>query len=176
MQLTELLFHKVKDLPGQGQLTLKPGYVAVVSKAASLRAAVTAPICPAPDDQKRLLDGSGPTRVGLGLTGGDGSPYRLLRELGGNRQLLRYDSGTKKFSPVTEDQLEIDSFLRVECGMPASDAYTGFFVLEVNELPSLRGKAAVARSFSASPKSRNVRAKRLRRMSWDVYGRVAWPR
>ena len=30
--------------------------------------------------------------------------------------------------------------------MPAADAYTGFFVLEVNELPSLRGKAAAAAS------------------------------
>lgn len=146
MQLTELLFQKVKDLPGQGQLALNPGYVAVVSKAASLRVALTATLCPAPDDQKRLMDGAGPTRVGVGLTGGDGSPYRLLRELGGNRQLLRMDAATKKYAPVTEDQLEIDSFLRVECGMPTSDAYTGFFVVEINELPSLRGKAGAAAS------------------------------
>lgn len=146
MQLTELLWHQIKDLAGQGQLSLKPGYVAIVSKAPSLRVAVTASICPAPDDQKRLVDGSGPTRVGLGLTSGDGSPYRLLRELGGSRQLLRFDQESEKYLPVTEDQLEIDSFLRVECGMPASDAYAGFFVLEVNELPSLRGKAAAAAS------------------------------
>jgi len=64
--------------------------------------------------------------------------------MGGTRQLLRYDATTKKFEEVSEDQLEIDSFLRVECGMPAPDAYTGFFVLEVNEMPSLRGKAAAA--------------------------------
>ncbi len=144
MQLTELLFQKVKDLPKDGQLSLKPGYVAVVSKAATFRAALTAPVCPAPEDPKRLTEGAGPTRVGVGLLSGDGSPYRLLRELGGSRQLLRFDAQTKTFEAVTEDQLEIDSFLRVECGMPASDAYTGFFVLEVNELPSLRGKAAAA--------------------------------
>src|SRR5437868_14332000 len=64
--------------------------------------------------------------------------------MGGTRQLLRFDPRNNRFDPVTEDQLEIDSFLRVECGMPASDAYTGFFVLEINELPSLRGKAAAA--------------------------------
>ena len=144
MQLTELLFQKVKDLPKDGQLSLKPGYVAVVSKAATFRAALTAPVCPAPEDPRRLTDGAGPTRVGVGLLSGDGSPYRLLRELGGARQLLRFDRQTKTFEAVTEDQLEIDSFLRVECGMPAADAYTGFFVLEVNELPSLRGKAAAA--------------------------------
>jgi uncharacterized protein YhaN len=144
VQLTELLFQKVKDLTGQGQLSLKPGYVAVVSKAPSLRAAILAPVCPAPDDLKRLVDAGGPTRVGVGLLSGDGSPYRLLRELGGQRQLLRYDSAGRKFDPVTEDPLEIDSFLRVECGMPSGDAYTSFFVLEVNELPSLRGKAAAA--------------------------------
>jgi hypothetical protein len=146
VQLTELLFQKVKDLPGEGQLSLKPGYVAVVSKAATFRAALTAPVCPAPEDPKRLSDGGGPTRVGVGLLSGGGSPYRLLRELGGARQLLRFDPQTKGFEAVTEDQLEIDSFLRVECGMPAADAYTGFFVLEVNELPSLRGKAAAAAS------------------------------
>ena len=144
MQLTELLFQKVKDLPADGQLSLKSGYVAVVSKASSLRTALTASVCPAPDDPKRLTDGAGPTRVGVGLLSGDGRPYRLLRELGGSRQLLRFDPATKKFEEITEDQLEIDSFLRVECGMPPSDAYTGFFVLEINELPSLRGKAAAA--------------------------------
>jgi hypothetical protein len=146
VQLTELLFHKVKELPGDGQLSLKSGYVAVVSKASSLRAALTAPVCPAPDDPKRLVEGGGPTRVGVGLLSGDGKPYRLLREMGGTRQLLRFDPASKKFEEVTEDQLEIDSFLRVECGMPPSDAYSGFFVLEINELPSLRGKAAAAAS------------------------------
>ena len=58
MQLTELLFQKVKDLPTDGQLSLKPGYVAVVSKAASLRAALIAPLCPAPDDPKLLTNGA----------------------------------------------------------------------------------------------------------------------
>jgi uncharacterized protein YhaN len=70
----------------------------------------------------------------------------VLREMGGSRQLQKFDGGAKKFDTLTEDQLEIDSFLRVECGMPPSDAYTGFFVLEVNELPSLRGKSAAAAS------------------------------
>ena len=145
MQLTELLFQKVKDLTGNGQLALKPGYVALVSKAPSLRSAVIAPLCPAPDDQKKLADGTqSGVRVGVGLLGGDGTPYRLLREIGGTRQLLKFDKGLQKYGPLTEDQLEIDSFLRVECGMPPADAYTGFFVLEVNELPSLRGKAAAA--------------------------------
>src|SRR5439155_12426773 len=105
-----------------------------------------APICPAPDDQKRLADGDTRARVGVGLLGGDGTAYRLLREMGGSRQLLKFDSGANKYNALTEDQLEIDSFLRVECGMPPSDAYTGFFVLEINELPSLRGKAAAAAS------------------------------
>jgi hypothetical protein len=146
VQLTELLYQKVKDLGEQGQLSLKPGYVAVVSKAPSLRVALLAPICPAPDDQRRLTDGAGPTRVGVGIMGTDGTPYRILRELGGNRSLQKFDNDGKKFDTLSEDQLEIDSFLRVECGMPPLDAYAGFFVLEVNELPSLRGKSAAAAS------------------------------
>ena len=92
MQLTELLYQKVKDLGGQGQLTLKPGYVAVVSKAPSLRSALMAPIAPSPDDQRKLTDGSGTTRVGVGVLGGDGTAYRILRELGGARQLQKFSS------------------------------------------------------------------------------------
>jgi hypothetical protein len=144
VQLTELLYQKVKDLQGQGHIAFKPGYVAVVAKSPALRVALVAPLCPAPDDQKRLSLAEGPTRVGVGLVGGDGTPYRLLRELGNSRQLLKLDAQTRKYVQLTDDQLEIDSFLRVECGMPSLEAYTSFFVLELNELPSLRAKSAAA--------------------------------
>jgi len=140
VQLTELLYQRVKDL-GQGQIALRSGYVAVVSKAPSLRSALTAPLFPGPEDLRRLVDGEGPTRVGLGLVSGDGTPYRLLRELGGSRQLQRFDAAGKRFSTVSDDNLEIDSFLRVECGLPPADHYFSFFVLESNELPSQRSRA-----------------------------------
>src|SRR5207245_2854600 len=117
-----------------------PGYGAVVSRAGSLRSARVAALCPGPDDLRRLVDGEGPTRVGLGLVSGDGTPYRLLRELGGARQLQRFDAAGKKFSTLSQDNLEIESFLRVECGLPAADNYFSFFVLESNELPSSRAR------------------------------------
>ena len=142
MQLTELLYQRVKDLGAQGQIALQPGYVAVVSRAASLRSALVAALFPGPDDLRRLVDGEGPTRVGLGLVSGDGTPYRLLRELGGARQLQRFDAAGKKFSTLSQDNLEIESFLRVECGLPAADNYFSFFVLESNELPSSRARGA----------------------------------
>ncbi|HEX9604825.1 MAG TPA: hypothetical protein VF973_13825, partial [Myxococcales bacterium] len=140
MQLTELLYQRVKDLGAQGQIALRPGYVAVVSRAASLRGALMAALFPGPDDLRRLVDGEGPTRVGLGLVSGDGTPYRLLRELGGARQLQRFDAAGKKFSTLSEDNLEIESFLRVECGLPPADHYFSFFILESNELPSLKAR------------------------------------
>ena len=140
MQLTELLYQRVKDLGAHGQIALRPGYVAVVSRAASLRSALVAALFPGPDDLRRLVDGEGPTRVGLGLVSGDGTPYRLLRELGGARQLQRFDAAGKKFSTLSQDNLEIESFLRVECGLPAADNYFSFFVLESNELPSSRAR------------------------------------
>ena len=140
MQLTELLYQRVKDLGAQGQIALRPGYVAVVSRAPSLRGALLAALFPGPDDLRRLVDGEGPTRVGLGLVSGDGTPYRLLRELGGARQLQRFDAAGKKFSTLSQDNLEIESFLRVECGLPAADNYFSFFVLESNELPSSRAR------------------------------------
>ena len=140
MQLTELLYQRVKDLGAQGQIALRPGYVAVVSRAASLRGALFAALFPGPDDLRRLVDGDGPTRVGLGLVSGDGTPYRLLRELGGPRQLQRFDAAGKKFSTLSQDNLEIESFLRVECGLPPADHYFSFFVVESNELPSVRAR------------------------------------
>ena len=140
MQLTELLYQRVKDLGTQGQIALRPGYVAVVSRAASLRSALLAALFPGPDDLRRLVDGEGPTRVGLGLTSGDGTSYRLLRELGGARQLQRFDAAGKKFSTLSQDNLEIESFLRVECGLPPADHYFSFFILESNELPSLKAR------------------------------------
>ncbi|HEX9572825.1 MAG TPA: hypothetical protein VF994_01945 [Myxococcales bacterium] len=140
MQLTELLYQRVKDLGAQGQIALRPGYVAVVSRAVSLRSALLAALFPGPDDVRRLVDGEGPTRVGLGLVSGDGTPYRLLRELGGARQLQRFDAAGKKFSTLSQDNLEIESFLRVECGLPPADHYFSFFILESNELPSLKAR------------------------------------
>jgi hypothetical protein len=140
VQLTELLYQRVKDLGAQGQIALRPGYVAVVSRAASLRSALLAALFPGPDDLRRLVDGEGPTRIGLGLVSGDGTPYRLLRELGGARQLQRFDAAGKKFSTLSEDNLEIESFLRVECGLPPADHYFSFFILESNELPSLKAR------------------------------------
>jgi len=140
VQLTELLYQRVKDLGAQGQIALRPGYVAVVSRAASLRSALLSALFPGPDDLRRLVDGDGPTRVGLGLVSGDGTPYRLLRELGGARQLQRFDAAGKKFSTLSQDNLEIESFLRVECGLPPADHYFSFFVLESNELPSSRAR------------------------------------
>ena len=139
MQLTELLFQKVRELGGQGNLPLKPGYVAVVSKARAVRRVLVAALYPAPEDQRELADGTGPARIGVGLVGTDGKPYRLLRELGGGRQLQRFDPAAKKFLPLTEDDLEIASFLRVEGQLPGPDTYARFFVLEPGELPSLRG-------------------------------------
>jgi hypothetical protein len=140
VQLTELLYQRVKDLGAQGQIALRPGYVAVVSRAASLRGALLAALYAGPDDVRRLTDGEGPTRIGLGLVSGDGTPYRLLRELGGARQLQRLDAASKKFSTLSDDHLEIDSFLRVECGLPPADHYFSFFVLEPNELPSVKAR------------------------------------
>ena len=54
MQLTELLYQRVKDLGAQGQIALRPGYVAVVSRAASLRSALVAALFPGPDDLRLI--------------------------------------------------------------------------------------------------------------------------
>lgn|GEM_PF-1341340 len=143
MQLTELLFQRVKELGGQGQLALRPGYVAIVSRASTVRVALVAALFPGAEDQRRLVDGAeGPGRVGVGLVvSPGGAPYRILRELGGSRQLQKQDPATKKFAQLSEDSLEIDSFLRVECGLPPADVYANFFVIEQHELPSARAKA-----------------------------------
>jgi hypothetical protein len=143
MLLTELLFQRVKELGAQGSVPLKPGYVSIVSRAVSLRALILAALYPGTDDAKLLVDtklsndAGGATRVGIGMLGRDGTPYRLLREIGAARQLHKFDPQQKRFSSLTQDDLEIASFLRVESELAQPDAYERFFVLGTNELPSV---------------------------------------
>ena len=143
MQLSELLYQRVRGLGGQGQLALKPGYVVVVSTSAALRPALVAAIFPGLEDEKQLSDGSGGvTRVGVGVVPAASPPCRVLRELGGDRQLQRLDPTTKKFQTISKDALEIESFLRLECALPAPELYGSFFVLTAQELPSAKARPA----------------------------------
>jgi hypothetical protein len=144
MLLTELLFQRVNELGAQGSVPLKPGYVSIVSRAASLRALILAALFPGTDDakilvdtQRRTNDAGGPTRVGVGMLGRDGTPYRLLREIGAARQLHKFDPQQKRFASLTQDDLEIASFLRVESELAQPDTYERFFILGANELPSV---------------------------------------
>ncbi|MFL5375301.1 MAG: hypothetical protein ACJ78T_15005, partial [Myxococcales bacterium] len=68
MQLTELLFQRVKELGAKGQIAFRPGYVAVVSKASAIRPAILAALFPGTEDTERLaLDPITPPRVALGF-------------------------------------------------------------------------------------------------------------
>jgi uncharacterized protein YhaN len=138
VQLTELLFQKVRELGAQGAVALRPGYVGVVSKSRTLRPLLCAALFPGPEDARLLSDGSAPARVGVGLLAADGGAYRLLREIGGARQLHRFDVAARRFAPLTEDDLEIGSFLRGETQLPAPEAYERFFVVGAQDLPSRR--------------------------------------
>jgi hypothetical protein len=158
VQLSELLYQKIQGLGAQGTLALRPGYVAVVCRSPALRHAVLAVLFPGPGDEKRLSDGSGgPTRVGLGLAAPSG-PVRVLRELGSDRQLLRPDAATKKFAPISKDALEIESFLRLECGLPALEVYGSAYVLDAAELPSQRGIKEAAASDIDQPRVATLKA------------------
>jgi hypothetical protein len=114
----------------------------IVAKSSTLRHAILGAIFPSPDDQRNLAGASGPTRVGVGMVGADGAHYRLLRVLAQGRALHTLDPVQKKFAELTSDDIEIESFLRVQCGLPSGEVFTGFFVLDAAELPSQRGKPA----------------------------------
>ena len=137
MLLTELLFQRVKELGAQGTVALKPGYVAIQSRASTLRALLLASLYPGVDDARSLVEGDGPARIGVGFIGKDNTPYRLLREIGGARQLHHFESAQKRFLSLTQDDLEIASFLRVESELPSPEAIR-FFLLSPAELPSQR--------------------------------------
>ncbi|HXN83402.1 MAG TPA: hypothetical protein VN883_13080 [Myxococcales bacterium] len=146
MQLSELLYQRVKEMGERGQLVLKPGYCVVVGKSRSLKHVLLGALFQNPDDQRNLAEAGGATRVGVGLVGGGAAQYRLLRELGQGRNLQKFDPAQKKFAPVTDDDMEIESFLRVECGLPNAETYAAFFVFDFAELPSQRGKPGAAAS------------------------------
>jgi hypothetical protein len=141
VQLTELLYQRVKELGAKGQIALRPGYVAVVSKASAIRPAILAALFPAADDRQKLaLDPNVPPRIALGFVpeAPEGKlPHRLVLEAGGIRELQKYEAGSRKFVLFTADEQEIQSFLRVHCGLPPAGPF-GFFVLGPSELPSQR--------------------------------------
>ncbi|TMB36266.1 MAG: hypothetical protein E6J61_00635 [Deltaproteobacteria bacterium] len=60
-----------------------------------------------------------------------------MLEIGGIRELQKYDAGTRKFVLFTADAQEIQSFLRVHSGLPPPEGFS-FFVLGSSELPSQR--------------------------------------
>jgi hypothetical protein len=113
-----------------------------VAKASTLRHAILGALFLSPHDQRNLAAANGPTRVGVGMVGSDGVHYRLLRELTQGRTLHTLDPAQKKFAELTSDDIEIESFLRIQCGLPSGEAFAGFFVLDAAELPSQRGKPA----------------------------------
>src|SRR5881394_30936 len=101
MLLTKLLYQRVKGLGAQGSLPLKPGYVILVSAEPAVRHAVLAALYPGLDGERGIPDGTpGATRIGAGLLPSTGVPSRVLRELGGDRQLQRIDAATKKFATI----------------------------------------------------------------------------
>src|SRR5260370_2387899 len=130
----------------RGQLVLKPGYCVVVGKSRSLKHVLLGALFQIPDDQRNLAEADGATRVGVGRLASGDAQYRRLRELGQGRNLQKFDPAQKKFASVTEDDLEIESFLRVECGLPNAETYAAFFVFDFAELPSQRGKPGAAAS------------------------------
>ncbi|TMA19400.1 MAG: hypothetical protein E6J85_12150, partial [Deltaproteobacteria bacterium] len=78
MQLTELLYQRVKELGAKGQIALRPGYVAVVSKSSAIRPAILAALFPSSEDRQKLaLDPNVPPRLALGFVGPDKLPHRL---------------------------------------------------------------------------------------------------
>lgn len=160
MQLSELLYQRVKDLGERGQLALKPGYCAVVGKSRALRRVLLGALYPRPEDARELAAPPGPSRLGAGLAARDGSVYRVLRDLASGRTLHRFDPGERKFALASDDDLEIDAFLRSECGLPGAETYAQLFVFAEGDLPSRRAPAAVP---SAPPASaEQARVKQLR--------------
>jgi len=142
VQLTELLYQRVKDLGAKGQIALRPGYVAVVSKSSAIRPAILASLFPSSEDKQKLaLDPNVAPRLALGFVGQDKVPHRLVLDVGGIRELQKYDSATRKFVLFTADAQEIQSFLRVHAGLPPVEAFA-FLVLGSSELPSQRMHSA----------------------------------
>jgi hypothetical protein len=143
VQLTELLYQHVNGLGAQGLVSLRPGYVAAVAEGPALRHAVAAALFPGLPGERTLSEDPGQhTRVGVGFGADDGGPpYRLLREIGGERQLQRQDPASRKYGLYSKDMLELESFLRLECALPTTEQFAALFVIEANDLPSQRGNA-----------------------------------
>ena len=112
----------------------------LVGKSRSLRRVLLGALFRNPEDQRHLAAEKGPTRVGVGILGNDGVSYRLLRELSQGRQLQQLDAEQQKYLQISCEDLEIDTFLRVQCGLPPADLFASFFVFGQEEFSSQRAR------------------------------------
>ena len=72
MQLSELLYQRVKEMGERGQLVLKPGYCVVVGKSRSLKHVLLAALFQTPDDQRNLAEAGGFANPFRSASGGKG--------------------------------------------------------------------------------------------------------
>jgi len=124
----------VKDLGAQGQIALRPGYVAVVSRAASLRSALVAALFPGPDDLRRLVDGEGPPGWVWDSSPATALPTGCCASWAA-RGSCRSSTPRARSSPRCRRTTWRSSRSSGRVRPAPADHYFSFFVLESNELP-----------------------------------------
>lgn len=148
MLLTELAVQNLAGFAPAARFSLKGGMNVLVSAEANPLEVLRAVLFPDPDDARRLGADGTPRKAALTLVGRDGNTYRLVRDFGGGRLLLRSDPATRQAVKVAEDPAEIVQALSALVGVQRKELFLGHLVLAEADLPGRQAPAAVTEAVS----------------------------
>lgn len=170
MLFLELAAQAVRGFSPSIRVALKPGY-SVLQSPTDLPAPLSGLIVALafPDgrggDAAYLAPGAKAGRAGLSIQGGDGSVWRLVRDLGGAGGLHKLNKATNQFDVVSQDALEMGQALRAGAGFPSRSTWEQLFTLTGPQLPTRRPRGP-AKPPAATATSKA--APRLPTASWNM--------
>jgi hypothetical protein len=143
MLLVELAAQGVKGFSPSVRLALKSGYTILKSPGdlpAPLSGLMSALCYPdgRASDASFLAPGQKTGRAGFAFQTPDGTVLRVIRDLGGAGALMKLNTTSAKFEPLTTDSQEIGQLIREQLKFPQRTEFEMMATLLGNQVPSRR--------------------------------------
>lgn len=143
MLLVDIAAQGLRGLPSTIRVGLRPGYNVVALDGVALRRILDLLWHPDRPPDPGLVSGAAVARAGLTLVGNDRVTWRVVRDLAGGCQLLRFDPASRSFLRTEDEPSRVAARLRDEAGVPPPAQLDGWLAFAAAELPSrVSGPAA----------------------------------
>jgi hypothetical protein len=147
MHLLELAVQGARGFSPTARVQLKNGYwvLGPPTPATPPLCALLAAIC-FPDgrggDSALLAPGLKTGKVAITFLGKDNATYRVVRDLGGQGGLQKYNAAAQRFDSLATDAADVVQMVRNQVGLPSRGTFEQLFCFTLNQLPSRRPKPA----------------------------------